>query len=139
MNMRTLHCEIGDHDWERESQRGRLPRNCPTHQPDTALPRFVGMLSGPPDLATRAKDIVRTRVAEDAPPLMVTVPEAVTVSPEATVEATCGCMGRLLSRRGGRYPFTTVQIVTACTTGHPAHVAAGVIERFLPDQMKVTS
>lgn len=28
-----LHCELGDHDWERKSQRGRPPRNCPNHQP----------------------------------------------------------------------------------------------------------
>lgn len=30
--MTTLHCEIGNHSWERESQRGRPPKNCPDHQ-----------------------------------------------------------------------------------------------------------
>lgn len=28
-NTVTLHCELGDHDWERVSQRGRRPRSCP--------------------------------------------------------------------------------------------------------------
>jgi hypothetical protein len=31
--MPILHCEIGNHDWERESKRGRLPKNCPEHSP----------------------------------------------------------------------------------------------------------
>lgn len=31
MTMRTLYCEAGDHNWERPSQRGRTPRNCPEH------------------------------------------------------------------------------------------------------------
>ena len=30
-NMVQLHCEAGDHTWERESQRGRRPRSCPKH------------------------------------------------------------------------------------------------------------
>lgn len=29
----TLHCEIGNHPWERPSGRGRRPRNCPDHTP----------------------------------------------------------------------------------------------------------
>ena len=29
----TLHCAIGDHDWERTSQRGKRPLNCPEHKP----------------------------------------------------------------------------------------------------------
>lgn len=29
--MVTLHCAIGDHDWQRPSQRGRKPLNCPDH------------------------------------------------------------------------------------------------------------
>ena len=29
---RTVHCENGDHDYERPSQRGQLPRNCPDHK-----------------------------------------------------------------------------------------------------------
>jgi len=28
-----LHCEIGNHSWIREVQRGRIPKNCPDHQP----------------------------------------------------------------------------------------------------------
>ena len=31
--MPTLHCELGNHDWEREAKRGRVPKNCPDHQP----------------------------------------------------------------------------------------------------------
>ena len=31
--MPTLHCELGNHDYFRDSQRGRPPRNCPDHQP----------------------------------------------------------------------------------------------------------
>lgn len=31
MTMRTLHCEAGNHTWERPSQRGRVPKNCPEH------------------------------------------------------------------------------------------------------------
>ena len=30
-NMQTLHCQAGDHDWQRQSQRGKRPRNCPSH------------------------------------------------------------------------------------------------------------
>jgi hypothetical protein len=33
MKTKTLHCQIGDHDWDRESKRGRYPVNCPEHQP----------------------------------------------------------------------------------------------------------
>ncbi len=32
----TLHCQAGDHDWLRPSQRGRRPLNCPEHQPAPA-------------------------------------------------------------------------------------------------------
>jgi len=31
MTMKTLHCEAGNHAWERPSQRGRVPKNCPEH------------------------------------------------------------------------------------------------------------
>lgn len=27
----TLHCESGNHDWNRETVRGRYPRSCPAH------------------------------------------------------------------------------------------------------------
>lgn len=33
LKYRTLHCQLGDHDWQRTSQKGRLPINCPEHQP----------------------------------------------------------------------------------------------------------
>lgn len=32
MTMRTLWCEAGQHEWEREAKRGRQPINCPEHQ-----------------------------------------------------------------------------------------------------------
>lgn len=34
--MRILHCELGNHDWEREPTRGRVPTSCPEHR-ETAL------------------------------------------------------------------------------------------------------
>ena len=33
VNNRTLHCEIGNHDWLAPIQRGRPPKNCPDHKP----------------------------------------------------------------------------------------------------------
>ncbi len=38
MSKRHLHCENGNHPWERESQRGRLPRNCPQHPNPSGTP-----------------------------------------------------------------------------------------------------
>lgn len=35
---RTLHCEIGDHDWLAPVQRGRPPRNCPEHAQTISKP-----------------------------------------------------------------------------------------------------
>lgn len=32
--MTIIRCELGDHLWDRPSQRGRPPRNCPSHQPE---------------------------------------------------------------------------------------------------------
>lgn len=32
--METLRCELGDHDWQRERQRGKKPANCPEHRPN---------------------------------------------------------------------------------------------------------
>lgn len=29
----TLHCRLGNHEWERPSKRGRQPENCPEHKP----------------------------------------------------------------------------------------------------------
>lgn len=39
--MQTFTCETGGHEWERPSQRGRPPRNCPDHTPERlpATPR----------------------------------------------------------------------------------------------------
>lgn len=31
MTMRTLHCQAGNHEWQRPAQRGRTPINCPEH------------------------------------------------------------------------------------------------------------
>jgi hypothetical protein len=33
VSMTKLHCQLGNHDWERESKRGRKPINCPVHAP----------------------------------------------------------------------------------------------------------
>lgn len=33
IKMPELYCHTGDHNWFRESQRGRKPENCPAHQP----------------------------------------------------------------------------------------------------------
>jgi len=41
LTMETLHCEIGDHDWTRESKRGRKPPNCPEHAQTGAIVRKV--------------------------------------------------------------------------------------------------
>ena len=30
----TLHCQLGDHSWERPKQRGKRPFNCPEHAPE---------------------------------------------------------------------------------------------------------
>jgi hypothetical protein len=32
--MPILHCEVGNHDYFRDSQRGRLPKNCKDHMPE---------------------------------------------------------------------------------------------------------
>lgn len=37
----TLHCEAGNHDWERPPTRGRKPINCPQHSVSAAGPRAV--------------------------------------------------------------------------------------------------
>lgn len=34
---RTLHCELGDHDWEAPRKRGAGPKNCPEHRPTPAI------------------------------------------------------------------------------------------------------
>lgn len=36
MTMKTLWCKAGEHNWERPSQRGRVPHNCPDHTPEKA-------------------------------------------------------------------------------------------------------
>jgi hypothetical protein len=37
-NMRTLWCEIGEHEWQRPRQKGKPPHNCPEHNPLTRKP-----------------------------------------------------------------------------------------------------
>lgn len=34
----TLHCQAGNHEWERPSQRGRRPVNCPEHMDAVVTP-----------------------------------------------------------------------------------------------------
>jgi hypothetical protein len=41
LTMETLFCEIGQHEWERESKRGRKPSNCPEHTSTGAIVRKV--------------------------------------------------------------------------------------------------
>lgn len=36
-----LHCEAGNHDWDRPRVRGKRPANCPEHQPAEAAPSAV--------------------------------------------------------------------------------------------------
>jgi hypothetical protein len=53
MPMVTLHCEVGDHTWERPSQRGRRPVNCPEHSVITEDGEPVARISTrklPPEL-----------------------------------------------------------------------------------------
>lgn len=35
--LQTLHCQIGNHEWTRETKRGRKPINCPEHKPAIAV------------------------------------------------------------------------------------------------------
>jgi len=51
----------------------------------------------------------------------------------------CGCVGRLRPEgcRGGQYPVASMRIVEPCKKGHPHHVAAGVTERFLPEEVEL--
>jgi hypothetical protein len=32
MEMRTLHCKAGNHEWQRPAQKGRVPVDCPEHK-----------------------------------------------------------------------------------------------------------
>jgi hypothetical protein len=52
-----------------------------------------------------------------------------------TVAARCGCEGTVLSDNRGPFPFVSALITVPCRTGHPGRVAAGVIERFNPDDV----
>jgi hypothetical protein len=37
MTMKTLHCQAGNHEWQRAAQRGRLPLNCPEHTEEKVI------------------------------------------------------------------------------------------------------
>lgn len=43
MTMKTLYCKAGDHNWERPSQRGRTPVNCPEHNEEVHQTRMSGL------------------------------------------------------------------------------------------------
>ena len=49
MTLETLHCDNGAHGWQRQSKRGRKPRNCEAH------PDFMGDVSTP-DRLTESQD-----------------------------------------------------------------------------------
>lgn len=50
-----LHCEIGDHDWERPTKRGPKPKNCPDHTP------YLNVAPSTPEEEER---LARKKVAE---------------------------------------------------------------------------
>lgn len=60
--MPTLHCNIGNHDYWRDPQRGKPPLNCPEHKPEkpvAILHRHTGDLSTAPAVARlNATDLV---------------------------------------------------------------------------------
>ena len=35
--MKTLHCQAGNHEWQRTAQRGRTPLNCPEHTEEKTI------------------------------------------------------------------------------------------------------
>jgi len=35
--MKTLHCQAGNHEWQRAAQRGRTPLNCPEHTEEKVI------------------------------------------------------------------------------------------------------
>jgi hypothetical protein len=37
MTMKTLHCQAGNHEWQRAAQRGRTPLNCPEHTEEKVI------------------------------------------------------------------------------------------------------
>lgn len=49
--MPTLHCNLGNHDYYRDPQRGRKPLNCPEHQPEKppVLLKKVAQLNAEPN------------------------------------------------------------------------------------------
>lgn len=68
-----LHCELGNHDWERAPSRGAKPRNCPEHKPETATQNRVSVPAGPRKLHCKLGDhdwerpAKRGRVPENCP------------------------------------------------------------------------
>jgi hypothetical protein len=62
MTTTTLFCEAGQHNWERESQRGRKPFNCPEHA--SAAPKVklqAVRAEGEPQRAIRPERQRKTR------------------------------------------------------------------------------
>ncbi len=56
-----------------------------------------------------------------------------------TVAASCGCTGRVRETRGGLWPTVSVLVQQPCPAGHPGRIAAGVTERFAPEQVQVVT
>lgn len=56
--IQTLHCQAGNHKWERETKRGRKPVNCPDHA------ATVVTEAKPKDKSTSSIDGVATRILE---------------------------------------------------------------------------
>lgn len=50
--METLICEVGDHEWERESRRGKKPKRCPEHSSE------ISSKSLPANSTARTQDLI---------------------------------------------------------------------------------
>jgi hypothetical protein len=66
MKTRTLHCKLGNHDWSRESQKGRLPINCPEHQPVVEKPERLVKKETPQERGKRVSSAARQRDIQEA-------------------------------------------------------------------------
>ena len=67
--MMKLHCQAGNHDWERPAQRGRPPLNCPEHAKakpvrQKNLPAVESMAVNPHERMARLRDIKAQRQQE---------------------------------------------------------------------------
>jgi hypothetical protein len=61
----SLHCEAGNHAWQRASQRGRRPTSCPEHSAATPAAKSGKAIPAGPGLAT-VTDLSEYRAARDA-------------------------------------------------------------------------